>query len=137
METSTDVRRNWRACLDRAEERLPVSFTRGETSFSVVSSTFLRDLLRRSIPAPVVVAEDDGWSVFLDGHPVAADGADLDEALDDFVVALVDYADAWIERLHSVSNHQDAAPLALLVEASSPAELRAWARGSVRSAVSA
>lgn len=132
METSTDVRQHWRTHLDRASAQLPVAFSRGDESFSVVSSTLLQSLLRRSTPAPVVVAEDDGWSVFLDGYPIAADGADLDEALDDFVAALTDYIEAWIDRLHTVSNHRDAAPLALLVESSSPDELREWARGSVR-----
>lgn len=137
VETSTEVRQHWRAHLDRASAHLPVAFSRGAESFSVVSSSLLQGLLRRSIPAPVVVAEDDGWSVFLDGYPIAADGADLDEALDDFIVSLTDYTDAWVDRLHTVSNHQDAAPLALLVESSSPDELREWARGSVRTAASA
>ena len=137
METSTDVRQHWRARLDRASAQLPVSFSRGDESFAVVSSSLLQRLLRRSIPAPVVIAEDDGWSVFLDGFPIAADGTDLDEALDDFVVSLTDYIDAWIDRLHTVSNHRDAAPLALLVESSSAHELREWARGSVRPAATA
>lgn len=137
VETATNVRQHWRTHLDRASAQLPVAFSRGDESFSVVSSLLLQGLLRRSIPAPVVVAEDDGWSVFLDGYPIAADGADLDEALDDFVVALTDYIDAWVDRLHTVSNHQGAAPLALLVESSSPDELREWARGSVRAAAPA
>ena len=137
METSTDVRQHWRTHLDRASEQLPVAFSRGDETFSLVSSSLLQGLLRRSVPAPVVVAEDDGWSVFLDGYPIAADGADLDEALEDFVVALTDYVDAWVDRLHTVSNHQGAAPLALLVKSSSPDELREWARGSVRVAASA
>jgi hypothetical protein len=45
-----------------------------------------------------VVAEHEGWSVLLHGHPVAADGATLDgardEARDDFLSALRAYADA-------------------------------------------
>lgn len=135
--TSTEVRTHWRAHLDRASALLPVAFSRGEETFSVVSVPLLQGLLRRSVPAPVVLPEDDGWSIFLDGYPVAADGVDLDEAIDDFVVALTDYVEAWVSRLHTVSNHQDAAPLALLVESSSADELREWARGSFRAPLSA
>lgn len=96
----------------------------------------LQDLLRRSVAAPVVIAEDDGWSIFLDGYPVAADGTDPDEALEAFIVSLTDYAGAWIDRLHAAPNHQHAAPLAHLVASSTSAELREWAGGSARSAPS-
>jgi hypothetical protein len=130
MDNATDVRRHWRAHLDRAAERLPVSFTRGEESFSVVDTSLLGDLLRRNVPAPVVVAEDDGWSIFLDGYPVAADGSDLDEAIDDFLVAVTDYANAWVDRLHTVPNHQHAAALVHLVAASTDDQLREWVGSS-------
>jgi hypothetical protein len=133
-ETATDVRRNWRAHLDRAAAQLPVPFCRAAHEFAVVSLPLLQDALRRSVTAPVVVAEDDGFSVFLDGYPIAADGTDLDEALDDFVVALTDYADAWVERLHAAPNHQHAALLAHLVATSTPDELREWAGGPSRAA---
>lgn len=135
--TATDVRRHWRAHLDRAAAQLPVAFSRAPDEFAVVSVPLLRDALRRSVPTPVVVAEDDGWSIFLDGYPVAADGTDLDEALDDFVVALIDYTDAWIDRLHSAPNHQHAALLVHLVAASTPDELREWVGGPARTAVTA
>jgi hypothetical protein len=131
-DTATDVRRQWRAHLDRAAAQLPVTFSRGPDEFTVVSVPLLRDALRRSVHAPVVVAEDDGWSIFLDGHPVAADGGSLDEAIDDFIVSLTDYVEAWVDRLHSVPNHQHAALLAQLVATSSVDELRDWAGGSVR-----
>lgn len=133
-ETATDVRRQWRAHLDRAAAHLPVSFTRGEDEFTVVSVALLRGALLRSVPVPVVVVEDSGWSVFLDGYPIAADGADLDEALDDFLVAVTDYTEAWVDRLHTAPNHQHAALLAHLVSSSTAAELREWAGGSTRRA---
>lgn len=130
METATDVRRHWRAHLDRAAARLPVPFSRGQDAFAVVGTPLLRDLLRRSLPAPVVVAEDDGWSVFLDGYPIAADGIDLDEAVDDFVVSVTDYANAWTDRLHTAPNHQHAAALVHLVAVSTDDELRQWVGGA-------
>lgn len=136
MENATDVRRHWRAHLDRAADRLPVSFSRGEDAFAVIDASLLRDLLRRSVPAPVVVAEDDGWSIFLDGYPVAADGSELDEAIDGFLVSVTDYADAWVDRLHTVPNHQHAAALVHLVATSTDDQLRAWVGTSTKPALS-
>ena len=131
-DTATEVRRQWRAHLDRAASQLPVTFSRGPDEFTIVSAPLLRDALRRSVHAPVVVAEDDGWSIFLEGHPIAADGGSLDEAIDEFIVSLTDYVEAWVDRLHSVPNHQHAALLALLVATGSVDELRDWASGTVR-----
>lgn len=137
MKTATDVRRHWRAHLDRAAERLPVSFSRGEDAFAVIDASLLRDLLRRNVPEPVVVAEDDGWSIFLDGYPVAADGSDLDEAIESFLVSVTDYADAWVARLHTVPNHQHAAALVHLVAASTDEQLREWVGNSAKPSRSA
>ncbi len=137
METATDVRRHWRAHMDRAAERLPVAFSRGEDAFAVVDASWLRDLLRRNVPAPVVVAEDDGWSIFLDGYPVAADGSDRDEAVEGFLVSVTDDADAWVDRLHTVPNHQHAAALVHLVAASSDDQLREWVGSAAEPSLSA
>lgn len=129
--TATAVRQQWREHLDRAAEQLPVTFHRGDERFTVVSTSLLQSALRRVVPAPVVVAEDDGWSVFLDGYPLAGDGRDLDEAIDDFLMSVTDYADAWADRLHAIPNHQHGALLVQLVATSTPEELRAWAGGDV------
>lgn len=127
--TATEVRSSWAATLNAAADRRPVVFHRGDQDFSLLSASLLRDVLRRAVPAPEVVAEDDGWTVVLPGHPVAADGATLDSALDDFVSALRDYAEAWQDRLHQAPNHQHAASLVHYVALSDDDELVAWARG--------
>ncbi len=127
--TSTEVRRSWAATLNAAADRRPVVFYRGDQDFSLLSASLLRDVLRRAVPAPEVVAEDDGWTVVLPGHPVAADGSTLDSALDDFVSALRDYAEAWQDRLHQAPNHQHAASLVHHVALSDDDELREWASG--------
>ncbi|MFU8841477.1 MAG: hypothetical protein ACNA8R_12285 [Nitriliruptoraceae bacterium] len=67
--------------------------------------------------------------MLLPGHPVAADGTTLDEAVRDVVAALQDYADAWNDRLHRAPNHQHAAALVQHVTLSSDDDLLAWARG--------
>lgn len=128
--TATEVRGSWAATLNAAAECRPVVFHRGDQDFALLPAALLRDVLRRAVPAPEVIAEDDGWTVLLPGHPVAADGATLDGALHDFVSALRDYADAWKERLHRAPNHQHAASLVHHVVVSDDGDLLAWARGS-------
>jgi hypothetical protein len=127
--TATSVRGSWAASLNAAADRRPVVFHRGDQDFALLPAPLLRDVLRRAVPAPEILAEDDGWTVLLPGHPVAADGSTLDEALRDFVSALRDYADAWDDRLHRAPNHQHAAALMQHVSVSDDDELLAWARG--------
>ncbi len=127
--TASEVRGAWAASLNAAADRRPVVFHRGDADFAVVPAPLLRDALRRAVPPPEVIAEDSGWTVLLPGHPVAADGTTLDDALRDFVTALRDYADSWRERLHLAPNHQHAAFPVHLVAVCDDDELLAWARG--------
>ena len=127
--TATSVRGSWAASLNAAADRRPVVFHRGDQSFALLPAPLLRDVLHRAVPAPEIIAEDDGWTVLLPAHPVAADGLTLAEALRDFVSALRDYADAWDDRLHRAPNHQHAAVLVQHVAVSDDDELLAWASG--------
>jgi hypothetical protein len=128
---ATAVRSTWAASLDLAAEGRPVAFRRDAEDFVLLPAELLRDVLRRAVAPPEVVAEDDGWSVLLHGHPVAADGATLEEALEDFIVAVRDYAAAWDERLHAAPDHQHAAALVQHVVLSDDEALRAWARADL------
>ena len=128
---ASTVRRTWAATLDLAAEGRPVAFHRDAEEFVLLPAELLRDLLRRAVPAPEVVAEDGGWTVALPGHPVAADGATLDAALADFVSALRDYVSAWEERLHRAPDHRHAAALVQHVALAEDEALLAWARGGL------
>lgn len=125
---STSVRSSWAASLDMAAEGRPVAFRRDAEDFVLLPADLLRDVLRRAVPPPEVVAEADGWSVLLHGHPVAADGATLDAALADFLSALRDYARDWDERLHTAPDHRAAAALIQHVMLCDDDMLCAWAR---------
>lgn len=127
--TATAVRQSWALTLNAAAASRPVVFHRGEQDFALVPAGLLRAVLRRAVPAPEVLAEDGGWTVVLPGHPVAADGSTLDEALQDFVHALRDYAAAWDDRLHRAPNHQHAAALVQHISVSDDDDLLLWARG--------
>lgn len=116
--------------LDAAAEGRPASVTRDHTRVAAVDAERLAYFLRRMSPANAeLVAENDGWSIFLPGLPIAADGATLDEALDEAVLALRDYAEAWSERLRLAPNHEGNWGLVQIVEFSSDDRLKAWLRG--------
>jgi predicted RNase H-like HicB family nuclease len=91
--------------------------------------------LRRSLAsvAPsraTVVAEAGGWSVFIPGLPVAADGGTFDEAVTEMIVALREYAEDWQERLLDIPNHRDDWCLVQLISLSDDDQLREWLVGS-------
>lgn len=126
----TDARRDLKEVLDDAESGRPVGVQRRERRIALVDADGLREALAhsRDVPQPVTVAEAGGWSVFLPGVPVAADGAGFDEAVEGFVEALREYAEDWAERLHAVSNHARHWALIQFVAFSTDDQLASWIR---------
>ena len=73
-----------------------------------------------------VVAEGDGWSILLPGLPLAADGESFEEALDEMVAALREYAEDWADHLRHASNHEQNWSLVQIIDLSSDEQLRDW-----------
>lgn len=128
----SETRSHLREVLDTAEAGLPIGIRRHDRSVALIESGRLREVLMdsRRLPRPEAVAEAGGWSVFLPGTPIGADGTDLDEAIDEFVCALREYAEDWQARLRLVSNHRHHWPLVQFVSLASDADIAEWARGS-------
>lgn len=128
----TDARKDFKEVLDDAESGRPVGVQRRERRVVVVDAEGLRNVLAhsRDVPQPVAVAEAGGWSVILPGVPVAADEAGFDEAIDEFVQALREYSEDWVERLHRVPNHARHWALIQFVALSTDDQLAAWIRAS-------
>lgn len=117
--------------IDAAAEGRPASVTRDRVRVAAVDADRLAHFLTHVRPANAeVVSENDGWTVFIPGLPLAADGATLDEALDEMVLALRDYAEAWTQRLRLAPNHADNWGLVQIIEFSTDAGLKAWLRGA-------
>ena len=127
----TDTRNRLKEVLDTADRGVPVGVERHGRRVVMMDMALLQELLTDSprLRRPEAVAEAGGWSVFLPGTPVAADGADLDEAVGEFVVALREYAEDWIDRLRFAPNHAQHWPLVHFVSLSSDAVLIGWVRG--------
>jgi len=116
--------------LDAAVDGRPASVTRDRVRVAAVDAERLAYFLSKVRPAKAkVTAENGGWTIAIPGLPIAADGDTLDEALDEAVDALRDYADAWSARLRLVPNHADNWGLVLIIEYSTDDRLKAWLRG--------
>jgi hypothetical protein len=111
----TDARNNLKSLLDAAHDGRAATVRRDRDHLAVVDAARLRFVLGRLVPTPQAVAEDGGWSIMLDGIPMAA---------------LREYAEDWNDRLRMAPNHQDNWGLVQLVELSDDAELEAWATGN-------
>jgi hypothetical protein len=122
----TDGRAHLRELLDAAARGFPAGLRRDEAGFAVVDAARLRHLLATHFLRPEVVAEAEGWSVFIPGAPVAADGSTLGEAVEAMVDALREYATDWVDHLSTAPNHTNNWWLVQLVELSSDAQLAEW-----------
>jgi predicted RNase H-like HicB family nuclease len=127
----TQARAHLKDMLDAADKGIPVTMRRDATRAAVVDATRLRDLLAETSPARAqVLAEAGGWSVFIPGLPVSADGPTFDEAITEMVDALRGYVSDWQQRLLDVPNHQDSWGVVQLVSLSDDTELRDWLVGA-------
>jgi predicted RNase H-like HicB family nuclease len=88
-----------------------------------------RDLAALLPSRASVVAEGGGWALILPGLPVHGDGETLDEAIDDALSALREYAEDWNTRLLLAPNHAQNHVLVELVELSDDDQLREWLVG--------
>jgi predicted RNase H-like HicB family nuclease len=84
----------------------------------------MADEVRRVLSQAQVVQEDGGWSEFIPGLPVAADGATFDDALTEMIDALREYAQDWRDHLLGAVNHRDNWGLVQLINLSADDELR-------------
>jgi predicted RNase H-like HicB family nuclease len=78
------------------------------------------------------VAEAGGWSIFIPGLPIAADGATRDKAITEMVDALREYAQDWSDHLSAAPNHRDKAELVQLINMSDDQQLRHWLAATAR-----
>lgn len=127
----TAARAHLKELLDAAGKGRVATLRRDAVTAAVVDVARLRYFLGVVCPSRAqVVAEAGGWSVFVPGLPVAADGATFDEAVAEMIVALREYADDWQDRLSDAPNHRNNWGLVQLVGLSDDAQLREWLVGS-------
>jgi hypothetical protein len=125
----SEARDNFKQLLDAAESGRPAIVRRDGRATVFVSAERLQYFLAKISSHATVVHDAGSWWVFIQGLPVSADGASLDEALDDMVLALREYADDWQDRLSAAPNHAENWGIVQLVSLSTDEQLRQWLRG--------
>jgi predicted RNase H-like HicB family nuclease len=126
-DTVTEGRAHFSALIDAAEAGVPATVRRDRRRAAVVDADRLRHFLITARPARAeVVAEGGGWSILLPGLPIAVDGETFEEALDEMVAALREYAEDWAHHLRHASNHEPNWDLVQIIDLSSDEELHDW-----------
>lgn len=120
----SETRAHLKDLLDDAHAGRPALVRRGQDRMAVVEAGRLRDLLGVVTQHAEVVSESDGWSTFIPGVPVAADGASFDDAIDEMLEALREYTADWQDHLLHAPNHRDRWGLVQLVAISDDCQLR-------------
>ncbi|MET0236016.1 MAG: prevent-host-death protein [Kibdelosporangium sp.] len=130
FDSYTDARTHLKDLLDAAEKGRVATIRRDHARTAVVDVVRLQHVLvSMNQPRAHVVAESDGWSVFIPGLPVAADGATFEEAITEMIASLREYAEDWQDRLLDTPNHRDNWGLVQLIGLSDDAQLREWLVG--------
>lgn len=126
----TEARKEFKDVLDAVESGRPVGVERRSRRTALVDVGGLLAVIShsRDLPQPVAVAEAGGWSMFIPGAPVAVDGSTLEEATDELILALREYAEDWVDRLNAVPNHALHWALIQFVAYSSDEQLASWIR---------
>lgn len=129
----TDARAHFKDLLDAAERGRVATVRRDSHTAAIVDAARLRHFLLSIVPSNAqVVPEAGGWSVFVPELPVAADGASFDEAIDEMIDALREYAEDWQNHLLDAPNHRDNWGLVQLISLSDDEQLRGWLVGGGR-----
>lgn len=132
-ESYTEARAHLKDLLDAAERGRVATVRRDAATAAVVDVERLRHYLASVSPSHAkVVAEADGWSVFIPGLAVAADGATFGAAVAEMIAALREYAEDWQDHLLDAPNHRDNWGLVQLISLSDDAQLRDWLVGSAQ-----
>ncbi|MFF8442474.1 prevent-host-death protein [Streptomyces californicus] len=132
-ESYTEARTHFKDLLDAAGEGRVATVRRDSGRAAVVDVDRLRHYLSLACSAKAqAIAESGGWSIFIPGVPVAADGATFDEALSEMVDALREYAEDWQDRLRTAPNHKDHWGLVQLIALSDDQQLTDWLVGNGR-----
>jgi hypothetical protein len=103
---STDARARFSDVMETAV-RGDVAVVRREQPVVVVRRDVYDSVLKKAAPFDVQAGVHDGCvSFWLNGVPVHGSGGTLDEAEEEFLDALIDYAELWTRELRHAPNHK-------------------------------
>lgn len=130
FESYTEGRNHFKDLLDAADRGQLAGVVRDRKFTAVVDGDRLRQTIARLLPADAQVVNEDGaWAVFLPGLPIAAEAVSFDDAINEVVQALREYAEDWSDHLAAARNHSGNWPLVQLIGLSDDEQLRDWLVG--------
>ncbi|MEU6785600.1 prevent-host-death protein [Nonomuraea angiospora] len=133
FDSYTEARAHLKALLDAAERGRVATVRRESATTALVDVDRLRHYLAAVTPSHAqAVPEDGGWSIFIPGLPLAADGRTFNEAVTEMVDALREYAEDWQDHLLDAPNHRENWGLVQLISLSDDDQLREWLVGKAR-----
>ena len=133
FDSYTEARNKLKDLLDAAENGQVATIRRDSVTAVVLDAERLRHYLASVVPSQAqVVQEAGGWSVFIPGLPVAADGGTFAEAVAEMVAALREYAEDWQDHLLHAPNHRENWGLVQMISLSSDEQLSKWLTGLPR-----
>ena len=126
----TDARTHLKELLDAAEEGRPAAVVRQDRSTVLVDrQRFVCYLMALNAGRVELVPDGDSWLAVVADSPIAAEGDDAADAIDELIEALREYAEDWSARLRLAPNHQQNWGLVQLVDHSTDDGLRVWISG--------
>ncbi len=126
----TDARTHLKDLLDAAGEGRPAAVVRHDRSTVLVDRhRFVHYLMALNANRVQLIPDDDTWLAVVADSPVAAEGDDAADAIDELIDALREYAEDWSARLRLAPNHERNWGLVQLVDHSTDDELRSWMLG--------
>lgn len=127
----TDARTHLKELLDAAEEGRPAAVVRQDRSTALVDRRrFVGYLMALNAGRVELVPDGDSWLAVVADSPVAAEGDNAADAVEELIIALREYAEDWSARLRLAPNHEENWGLVQLVDHCSDDELRVWMLGS-------
>jgi predicted RNase H-like HicB family nuclease len=133
FDSYTEARAHLKMLLDAAEQGRVATVRRDSARTAIVEVERLRHYLAAVAPSHAkVVPEDNGWSIFIPGLPIAADGRTFNEAVAEMIAALREYAEDWQDHLLDALNHRENWGLVQLISLSDDDQLREWLVGKAQ-----
>lgn len=130
-EKVTDARAHLKDLLDASEQgRTAVVRRRGQATALVDRQRFVHFLQVLNAHRVRLQPDGDAWLAYVDGAPLAGEGATAEEAVDDLIDALRDYSQDWGDRLRHAPNHEDNWGITQLVDLCGDNELHRWIIGA-------
>ncbi|ACV08420.1 hypothetical protein Jden_0757 [Jonesia denitrificans DSM 20603] len=113
--------------LNQARQARTPIIERGAEHYAVTEKASLLSFLNHTVEArPQVILEDGAYVLIIPGLPFASEATTIDEAVDNLMLDLREYAQDWKDVYSAAPNHVENWGLVTLISLLSDNELKEW-----------